>query len=270
MINLRDQEVLLTGMAEAAQEAGIYLIGEQQGLGMEAVEVKGRNDFVSYVDRESERRIVRRLKALLPGAGFWAEEEARMDGDGDARWIIDPLDGTTNYIHGLPLYAVSIALENRGQVVAGLVYEPVHAEMFTAALDIPSCLNGVPIRVSGHARMEEGLLATGFPYHDFSKLEAYLGLLDFALRNSRGVRRWGSAAVDLSYVACGRFDGFFEYGLKPWDVAAGALIVGQAGGWVCDFKGKADYLYGQEIIASNPVLGQVLQHKAAEFFTTAD
>ncbi|HRY99145.1 MAG TPA: inositol monophosphatase family protein, partial [Bacteroidales bacterium] len=133
MINLRDQEVLLTGMAEAAQEAGIYLIGEQQGLGMEAVEVKGRNDFVSYVDRESERRIVRRLKALLPGAGFWAEEEARMDGDGDARWIIDPLDGTTNYIHGLPLYAVSIALENRGQVVAGLVYEPVHAEMFTAA-----------------------------------------------------------------------------------------------------------------------------------------
>lgn len=256
----------LVSVGEIAREAGAYLLQELGSLRVEDIEVKGYNDFVSFVDRHSERMIVSRLNGLIPGAGFLAEEEARTIGKPEYRWIIDPLDGTTNYIQGLPVFSVSIGLEYQGEIVLGAVFEPNRQELFTAASGVSSALNDKPIRVSDTSELSDSLLATGFPYAELGRMEMYIDFLKFTIRNTRGIRRFGSAAVDLAYVACGRFDAFFEYGLKPWDVAAGSLIVKQAGGSVCDFNGKQDYLYGQEIIASNGSLEKSLQMEAAACF----
>jgi myo-inositol-1(or 4)-monophosphatase len=259
---------LLRFTEEIAANAGAYLLQELGTLTAGDIEVKAYNDFVSYVDKRSEEIIVEGLNGLIPGAGFLAEEQVRIAGQGDYRWIIDPLDGTTNYIQGLPLFSVSIGLEYRGDIILGVVYEPNRNELFSAADGIPSTLNHQPIRVSSTPTLSESLLATGFPYADLGKMEHYMNFLRYTIRNSRGIRRFGSAAVDLAYVACGRFDAFFEYGLKPWDVAAGSLIVKQAGGAVCDFKGKQNYLYGQEIIASNGAVESELQKEAEACFDT--
>jgi myo-inositol-1(or 4)-monophosphatase len=221
-------------------------------LSHDHIEEKGLHNYVTYVDRMSEQILIEGLGRLIPEAGFIAEEETVKRTTLGLVWVIDPLDGTTNFIHALPVYSVSIALMDGEELLLGVVYEINRQECFYAWKGSPSYLNGSIIRVSGTATLHDALLATGFPYTDYGRMENYLKVLAYLLKNSRGLRRFGSAAVDLAYVACGRFDGFYEYGLNPWDVAAGSLIVRQAGGWVSDFKGNNDFVFGREILAATP------------------
>lgn len=181
-------------------------------------------------------------------------------------WIIDPLDGTTNFIHSLPVYSISVALTDRDERLIGVVYEINQKECFYAWKGGQACLNGSVIHASKTETLNDSLLATGFPYTDYGRMDHYLQLLGYLLQNSRGLRRFGSAAVDLAYVACGRFDGFYEYGLNPWDVAAGSLIVERAGGRVTDFSGKGNFIYGKEIIAANPLVCNALLHALRKYF----
>lgn len=236
---------------EAAKAAGDFVLSHVNKLKSNQIEVKGEHNYVTFVDKGSEQIIVGMLKEVIPDATFLTEEETVKPEVGEWQWIIDPLDGTTNFIHGIPIFSVSIALVHRGIPVAGVVYEINSRECFSAWKDGPALLNGAPIHVSDCRDMNESLLATGFPYYDYNLLTEYLGLFGKFMKNTRGLRRLGSAAVDLVWVACGRFDGFYEYGLNPWDVAAGALIVERAGGRVTDFTGGNDYITGKRIVASN-------------------
>jgi myo-inositol-1(or 4)-monophosphatase len=214
---------------------------------------------VSYVDVEAEKMLVEGLQKLVPDSAFVTEEETIPQAKGERYWIIDPLDGTTNFLHGLPLFAISIALVDKGEIVVGVVYEIGNDELFYAWKNGGAFLNEKPIAVSKKAPLSNALLATGFPYHDFSKMPQYMNLLQDCFRYTRGMRRFGSAATDLAYVACGRFEGFFEYGLNAWDVAAGCLLVTEAGGSVSDFRGGADYIFGKEILAaSNTIQTELL------------
>jgi len=245
---------LTLATCEIARSAGKFMADERNGFDDSKIESKGLHDLVSYVDKESEKRIIAELKILLPASGFIGEE-----GTSDIRgerfnWVIDPLDGTTNYIQGLPIYAVSIGLLDGDELVLGVVYEVGRSECFYAWKNGGAYLNGEPIHVSNRADIHDALLATGFPYNDFSKLDAYMEMLKWTMTNARGVRRLGSAATDLAYVAAGRFEAFWEYDLKPWDVAAGAVIVKEAGGTVTDYKGGNNYLWGKEIVATNGLI----------------
>jgi myo-inositol-1(or 4)-monophosphatase len=229
------------------------------------VEAKGHNDFVSHVDRTSERMIVDALRTLLPDAGFITEEgTARMD-HRPLKWVIDPLDGTTNFIHGVPFFAVSIGLVDGINPILGVVHELGRMETFTATAGGGAYMNGSPIHVSQSPTVAQSLLGTGFPYTDFGQMERYLDLFRHLMQHSRGLRRPGSAATDLAYVACGRFDGFFEYGLSPWDVAAGACLVREAGGTVTDFAGGDTYINGRQIVAANALTHGELRSTVARF-----
>ncbi|MFP4467534.1 MAG: inositol monophosphatase family protein [Bacteroidales bacterium] len=236
---------------KVAKSAGEFIREELPKLETADIQSKGLHNFVTYVDTEAEKRIVKNLETLLPGAGFIAEENSIEKKGDEYCWIIDPLDGTTNFIHGLPCFSVSIALMRHQKVVMGVVYEINHDECFYAWEGGEAWLNGQSIKVSGARSMGDSLLATGFPYYDYSLIKPYLELFTWCLENTHGVRRIGSAAVDLAYVACGRFEGFFEYSLSPWDVAAGSLIVQEAGGKVTDFSGNENYVFGKEILAAN-------------------
>jgi myo-inositol-1(or 4)-monophosphatase len=218
---------------------------------MDKVETKGLHDFVSYVDKESERQIVKGLHDILPEAGFIAEEGTGAPKPGGLNWIIDPLDGTTNFIHGLPPYSISIALMDNDKIIVGVIYEVTLDECFYAWGNGKAYLNGKEIRVSEISEIDNALIATGFPYYDYNRITPFLHTMEHFMRHSHGLRRLGSAATDLAYVACGRFEAFYEYSLQPWDVAAGAFIVDQAGGRVNDFSGGKNYIFGKEIIASN-------------------
>ena len=211
--------------------------------------------------------MIAKLSTLIDDAGFIAEEATSSKIGEKYNWIIDPLDGTTNFIHGLPIYCVSIALQEDDEIVLGVIFEPNMNECFYAWKGSEAYLNGEVISVSSAKRMEDSLLATGFPYWDFNRMDAYLRILkDFTAR-TRGIRRIGSAAVDLAYVACGRFEAFYEYSLKPWDIAAGAFIIEQAGGVVTDFQGNRDLVSGKEILAANPHIHPELQQKIeSEFY----
>jgi myo-inositol-1(or 4)-monophosphatase len=239
-----------------AKEAGHFIKQEMQSFSKSSVQSKGLHDFVSYVDKQSEQHIVSALGELLPKSGFIAEEGTGSKSTTGINWIIDPLDGTTNFVHGIPLFSVSIALMDENEVVLGVVYEINLDECFYAHKKSHAFLNDKKIDVSNAANLSNSLLATGFPYSDYSRLEKYLDFLKYLLQNTHGVRRLGTAAVDLAYTACGRFDGFYEYGLNSWDVAAGAFIVQQAGGRVTDFSGNNNYLFGRELIATNHHLHQ--------------
>jgi myo-inositol-1(or 4)-monophosphatase len=239
---------------DVARSTGKFMAEERVGFDSSKIEFKGVHDLVSYVDKESEKRIIAALQIVLPESGFIAEEGTCSKRGERFNWVIDPLDGTTNYIQGVPIYAVSIGLLDGDELVLGVVYEVGRQECFYAWKDGGAYLNNQPIRVSTRNDMNNALLATGFPYSDFSRMDEYLELLKWTMTNARGVRRLGSAATDLAYVACGRFDAFWEYDLKPWDVAAGAVIVKEAGGVVTDYKGGNDYLFGKEIVASNGLL----------------
>ena len=230
---------------------GDFIINENHKITNDNIEIKGKHDFVTYVDKASERMLVDELSKLIPIAGFIAEEGTSTKVGEEFNWIIDPLDGTTNFIHSIPLYAISIALKQNDEIVVGVVYEINLKECFYAWKGGNAYLNESIIKVSEADNINDSLIATGFPYYDYSRLDEYMNIFTYLLQNSRGVRRLGSAAVDLAYVACGRFEAFYEYGLRPWDVAAGAFIVQQAGGINTDFSGGDNYLFGREIISCN-------------------
>lgn len=242
------------------REVGDFIDREGSSFDRSLIEQKeGFNNLVSYVDKESERKLVYALSKIVPGAGFIAEEGTTVESSNGYRWIVDPLDGTTNFTHGFPLFAISIGLALNDKVVLGIVYEVNKKEMFHTVEGGPAYCNNKEIRVSPIASLKNSLLSTGFPYHEFSKMEAYLKIIQSFLKLSHGVRRLGSAATDLAYVACGRFEGFFEYDLNPWDVAAGTFLVQQAGGTVTDFKGGNGFLFGRELCAACAIQPDMLE-----------
>ncbi len=254
-------------VVDLAKEVGAYIRAERLRFTADKIEIKGLNDLVSYVDRKSELQLVTGLSAILPDAGFIVEEGSRIDKQ-TLNWIVDPLDGTTNFIHGLPCYAVSIALVQDETVLIGVVYEVNKDECFYAALNHGSYCNDELIHVSNNAHLKNSLIATGFPIFNFSKQTAYLNTLDYFMKNTHGLRRMGAATVDLCYVACGRMDAFYEFNLNAWDVAAGALIVSEAGGTVSDFTNNSNWLFGKEIIVGNKVLHTEVQAIIGNYFKT--
>ncbi len=220
------------------------------------IEVKSLNALVSYVDKQAEELLVEGLMHILPEAGFITEEETVTNERKQYNWIIDPLDGTTNFLHRIPVYAISVGLESEGKMVLGVVYEVVREECYTAIVGRGAELNNNPIRVSGNLHLKDTLIATGFPYYRFDRMDDFIKTLTDCFRLTRGVRRIGTAATDLAYTAAGRFDAYYEYGLSAWDVAAGSLIAQEAGALVTDFSGGDDYLFGGEIVVVQPEIAK--------------
>ncbi|MCC6302330.1 MAG: inositol-1-monophosphatase [Gammaproteobacteria bacterium] len=241
----------------AARRAGGVMLRHLDRLGTLTVSNKSRNDYVSEVDRLAEEEIIRVIHKAYPEHGILAEESGQRNGN-DYQWIIDPLDGTTNYLHGFPQFAVSIALSHRGKVEQGCVYDPLREELFTASRGSGAFLNDRRIRVSGAKTLEGTLLGTGFPFKQQQHLDAYLEMFKVLHRESAGIRRAGSAALDLAYVAAARLDGFWEIGLNPWDMAAGALLIREAGGMVSDFRGGDTYHASGNIVGGNPKVFQAM------------
>lgn len=245
-----DLEILCKKVQDLVRETGKFVRESRRNFEKETIEIKGHSNFVTSVDKASERRLVEGLGAILPEAGFVAEEGTSDKIGKVYNWVIDPIDGTTNFIHGLSPFSISVGLTRNGETILGVVYEIPHDEMFHAYEGSPSFLNDEPISVTNASNHGDALIVTGFPYTDFGLLDNYMDCLRFFMKESQGVRRFGSAAIDLCYVACGRFDAFWEYGLHPWDVAAGAFIVEQAGGKVTGFEGKNDYMETGSIVAA--------------------
>lgn len=248
-------EHLCIESCEVVQEVAEFIRDEWSKLSWNDVETKGIHNFVTYIDKKSEAMLVDKLSKLLPGSVFYTEEETVEREEGHLKWFIDPLDGTTNYIHRLSPVAISVALYDENQPLLAIIYEIRLQECFyTWHKAKGSFLNNRSISVSFRNHLKDSLIATGFPYYDYSRLKGMHDSLDYFFKNSHGVRRLGSAATDLAYVACGRFEAFYEYGLQPWDVAAGAFIVQNAGGRVSDFSGNHNYIFGKEIVATNELV----------------
>jgi myo-inositol-1(or 4)-monophosphatase len=248
MINLNK---IIKETEKAVLEAALFISQEAERFDRSKTETKGLHDLVSYVDRGSEEILVGKLGDIMPQAGFIAEEGTSSKNGGRYCWVIDPLDGTTNFVHGLHPYSISVALTEDGEPIAGVVHNVGGNETFTAIKGGGAWLNGNQIHVSGAGNLSDSLVATGFPYYDFNQLGKYMECLAHFCKTTHGIRRLGSAAIDLAYVACGRFEAFYEYGLKPWDIGAGILLVREAGGRVSDFSGVEENLSGKEIIAAN-------------------
>jgi myo-inositol-1(or 4)-monophosphatase len=251
------------GMAAIAREAGALLMDFFRRR--VTIEYKGDADLVTAADRASEKLIRQRIKAEWPTHDILGEEEGLVDTGSEYRWYIDPLDGTTNFAHSFPVFCVSMGLEHKGQRVAGVVFDPTRDELFSAEKGSGAFLNGERIHVSKTARLAESLLATGFPSHKRHQNPNIHFYHQITLR-SHGVRRAGSAALDLCYVACGRFDGFWEFNLNPWDTAAGVLMVEEAGGRVTDYEGGYYATDGKRTLASNGLLHEALMHEFREIF----
>jgi myo-inositol-1(or 4)-monophosphatase len=244
-------EKLCFEVQSLAKEVGSFIAGERAKFSLDFVEVKGKANFVSYVDKKSEEMLVQSLRKMLPEAGFITEEGTAGSSDEKYRWVIDPLDGTTNFIHGVPPFAISIALLEGDEAILGVIYEITHDECFYAWKNSKAWLNGKEIRVSTASTTNDALIATGFPYYMFDKIDSYISAMHYFMLNSQGLRRLGSAATDMAYLAAGRFEAFWEHGLHAWDVAAGTIIIRQAGGKVSDFKGGNNFLFNGEMVASN-------------------
>lgn len=251
MISQEQLIALLEETQGVAKKVGAFIRKERQHFDIAKVEHKGFNDLVSYVDKEAERQIVESLTEILPEAGFITEEGTNSTLAEVYNWVIDPLDGTTNFIHGIPFFAVSIALMEKNELILGVVYEVNRHECFYAMKGGGAFCNDTRIRVSAAPRLSASLISTGFPYYNFDLIDRYLNSMKSLMEKTHGLRRMGSAAVDLCYVAAGRTEGFFEYNLNSYDVAAGALIVQEAGGTVTDFSGGSDFVFGRRIVASN-------------------
>lgn len=234
-----------------ASKCADFIKAEAPNFDLAKVEEKGVHDLVSYVDKESEMKLVKGLQKITPDAGFITEENTVTQSSKGLTWIIDPLDGTTNFVHGIPCYCISLALYNNGKPLIGIVHEICRDECFYAWENSAAYMNEKEIKVSSCSDISESLFATGFPVIDYSRMNEYMKLFDYCMYNTHGVRRLGSAAADLAYVACGRLEGFFEYGLNAWDVAAGAFIVQQAGGKNADFNGGQNHIFGREIVSCN-------------------
>ncbi len=253
---------MLNIAVKAARSAGAIINRAALDVDLLKVNTKSPRDFVTEVDVAAEAVIIDTLLEAYPGHGILAEESGRARGARDSEyvWIIDPLDGTTNFIHGLPTYAVSIALSVRGQVQQAVVYDPARNDLFFASKGRGAYLNDRRLRVSKRVRMADALIGTGFPFRTGDDFKRYMSMLEVMMQRCAGLRRPGAAALDLCYVAAGWYDGFFETGLQPWDMAAGSLMVTEAGGLVGNFTGDADYLFQREVLAGNPkIFGQLVQ-----------
>ncbi|MCX6216464.1 inositol monophosphatase family protein [Spirosoma sp.] len=244
-----------------AMDAGAFLLQERSRFQRDAIEYKGLNNLVSYVDKETEKQLVEKLSKLLPQAGFITEEGTTgQEADQSAlNWIIDPLDGTANFIHDLPVFSVSIGLAQGSTPIAGVIYDPNRNECFSAWQGGGAFCNGNPIAVSPATQLGESLIATGFPYYTFAQMQPYLQILESLMQQTHGLRRMGSAAIDLAYVACGRFDAFYEYNLNSWDMAAGVLLVREAGGLVTDFEGGDAFLFRGDVVAGSGVHTELIK-----------
>lgn len=262
-MNLED---LTHQVVELAKSAGSFIREEASRFDAASIEYKGLNDMVSYVDKGAEEMIVAGLSKYLPSAGFVTEEQTINKVGEVYNWIVDPLDGTTNFIHGIPAFSVSIALQKNDELVVGVIYEINRDECFYAWKDGGAFMNGKKIMVTSNQTFSASLLATGFPYYNFEKLERYINVFRELTQVSHGLRRIGSAAVDLAYVACGRFDGFFEYNLNSYDVAAGVILVREAGGRVTNFSGTAEVFEARELIAGNPFIAAELHSVISKHF----
>jgi len=259
-------ENITSQVINVSKEAGDFIRQERKRFDPDKIEYKGLNDMVSYVDQTAERMIVNALDKILPEAGFITEEKTTSKIAERYNWVIDPLDGTTNFIHGVPTYSVSIALKEHSELVCGVIYEINLDECFYAWKDAPAYLNGKEIKVSNNPTVSSSLIATGFPYYDFEKQPAYIELFTELMKSCHGLRRLGSAAVDLAYTACGRFEAFYEYNLNAWDIAAGVLIVRQAGGKVTNFKGGDEVMDTRELLATNGKIAEEMLGIIQKYF----
>lgn len=251
MFDQEKLQKLTLQVTKLAREAGDFQLRELKNFELSKIEHKGRsNDLVSYVDKETEKLLIETLQTLVPDAGFETEEGTIEQSNAGIRWVIDPLDGTTNFLHKLPLFSISIALAKDEEILLGVVHEPSRNECFYAWKDGGAYMNGERIETSKIATLNESLIATGFPYSLRGKAEQYFSLIRHFVETTHGVRRLGSAAIDMCYVACGRFEAYFEFNLKPWDVAAGIIIVREAGGIVTNYSGGADKCHTAEEICA--------------------
>lgn len=248
---------MLNIAVRAARSAGDLILRSTDNIGHLQVDQKGKNDFASEVDRKSEREIINIIRAAYPDHAILAEESGAHKGN-EFVWIIDPLDGTTNFLHGFPQYAVSIALKHKGKLEVGVIYDPLRDELFTARRGGGAMLNNRRIRVTRQSSMKGALIGTGFPFKTAAHLDAYVGMFKAITTDSAGIRRAGSAALDLAYVAAGRLDGFWEIGLMEWDMAAGVLLIKEAGGVVTDFSFNDQYSESGNLIAGNPKMHQLM------------
>ena len=250
---------MLNIAVKAARRAGNLIHRAADNLDHLTVTKKSNADYVSEVDKAAERTIIQTILDVYPTHAILAEESGAQ-GESEYLWIIDPLDGTTNFLHGFPQYAVSIALQHNGVLTQAVIYDPTKNDLFTATRGRGAFLNDRRIRVSKRAELADSLIGTGFPYSKFDHLDAYMGILKDMMQKTAGLRRPGSAALDLAYTAAGRYDGFFETGLKSWDIAAGCLLITEAGGLVSDLQGNDSYLRSGHLCAGNPkVFSQMLQ-----------
>jgi myo-inositol-1(or 4)-monophosphatase len=254
---------MLNIAVKAARRAGQIINRASHDVGLLKVGVKQQSDFVTEVDKAAEATIIDVIREAYPNHAILAEESGAA-GDSEYQWIIDPLDGTTNFIHGFPQYAVSIGLAHKGVMQHAVVFDPTKNELFTASKGAGAFLNDKRIRVSKRQHLSEALIGTGFPFRVFDHVDTYIAIFRELTQKTAGLRRPGSAAIDLAWVACGRTDGFWEFGLSPWDMAAGTLLVSEAGGLVGDLAGESNYLATGNLIAGSPkIFGQLLQIIAA-------
>jgi len=242
---------MLNTAVKAARKAGSIITRASFDVDKLTIRTKQKNDFVSEVDHAAEEAIISVLRDAYPDHGFLGEESGYKDTDAEYLWIIDPLDGTTNFLHGFPQYCISIGLVHKGALSQAVVFDPNRNELFTATKGVGAYLNDRRIRVSKTDKIEDALVGTGFPFREIVNLDDYVRMLKSVMKTCAGVRRPGAAALDLAWVACGRIDGFFEMGLSPWDMAAGALLIREAGGLVGDFDGEDRYLDSGRIVAAN-------------------
>jgi myo-inositol-1(or 4)-monophosphatase len=238
---------------DLSHEVGKFILEERDKFSASDIKKKGFNDLVTYVDQNSEKKLIKGLQKILPGSAILAEESGETARQ-EYTWVIDPLDGTTNFLHKIPCFAISIGLHKNDYPIMGVVNELNQKECFSAIKGEGANVNGKTISVSKKTKMEDSLIATGFPYNDFKQQKEYLDLFRDLMKCTQGIRRIGSASVDMCYVACGRFEVFYEYGLKPWDISAGTIIVEEAGGKVTDFYGGNGHIYGRSIVSSNSKL----------------
>jgi len=242
---------MLTIAVKAARRAGSVINRATRNLDIVAVREKAANDYVSEVDHEAEQAIIRTLLEAYPDHSILAEESGAA-GKSEYQWIIDPLDGTTNFLHGFPQYAVSIALSHKGIVTQAVIYDPSRNDLYTATRGRGAYLNETRLRVSKRAELKTSLIGTGFPFRQFEHVDTYLAMFRDMIKNTAGVRRPGAAALDLAYVAAGRLDGFWELGLSPWDIAAGSLLITEAGGLIGDLEGNENYMQSGNVVAATP------------------
>ena len=251
---------MLTIAVKAARRAGHIISRASLDLSQLTVSTKQQSDYVTEVDKAAEAAILEVIREAYPNHAILAEESGSLGPESEYHWIIDPLDGTTNFIHGFPQYAISIGLAHKGVFQQAVVYDTNRNELFTATKGAGAFLNEKRIRVSKRARLAEALIGTGFPYRSFTHIDAYLEIFRDLTQKTSGLRRPGAASLDLAYVAAGRLDGFFEFGLSPWDMAAGALLISEAGGLIGDLRGEAGYLESGNVVAGTPkIFSQLLQ-----------